>query len=83
MEPLVQCINDFVGRNLPNLCYTSIAFVRGARRAPMNLHTHGHDDCALTSEITIGDIDGGYIFTTAYLKGGGSQVPYIYFPAWA
>ena len=36
----------------------------------MNLHTHGNDDCALTSEITIGDFDGGYLFTTGYLGWG-------------
>ena len=36
----------------------------------MTLHTHGHDDCALTSEITIGDFDGGHRFTTVYLGGG-------------
>ena len=39
----------------------------------MNLHTHGHDDCALTSEITIGDFDGGYLFTTGYFGGGKVQ----------
>ena len=32
----------------------------GAERAPKNLHTHGHDNCDLTTEITIGDFDGGY-----------------------
>ena len=36
----------------------------------MNLHTHGHDDCALDGEITIGDFDRGYLFTTGYLGGG-------------
>ena len=36
----------------------------------MNLHTHGHHDCALTGEITIGDFDGGFLFTTGYLGGG-------------
>ena len=36
----------------------------------MNLHTHGHDDCALTGETTIGDFDGGYLFTTGYLGEG-------------
>ena len=36
----------------------------------MNLHTHGHNDCALTGEIAIGDFDGGYLFTTGYLGGG-------------
>ena len=36
----------------------------------MNLHTHGHDDCALTSEVTIGDSGGGEVFTTGYLGGG-------------
>ena len=36
----------------------------------MNLHTHDDDDFALTGEITIGDFDGGYLFTTGYLAGG-------------
>ena len=36
----------------------------------MNLHTHGHHDCALTGEITSGDFDGGYLFTRGYLGGG-------------
>ena len=36
----------------------------------MNLHTNGQDDCALTGEITIGDFDGAYLFTTGYLGGG-------------
>ena len=36
----------------------------------MNLHTDGRDDCALTGEITIGDFDGGYLFTAGYLGGG-------------
>ena len=35
----------------------------------MNLHAHGRDDCALTGEITIGDCDGGYPFTTGHLGG--------------
>ena len=39
----------------------------------MNLHTHGHDDCALTCKIIIGDFDGGYLFTTGYLGGGRSR----------
>ena len=75
MEPLVQCINDFVRGHLPHLSYKSIALVHGVGRAPMNLHTHGHDDCDLTGEITIGDFDGGYLFTTGYFGGGGSQGP--------
>ena len=33
----------------------------------MNLHTHGHDDCALTGKITMGDFDCRYLFTTGYL----------------
>ena len=66
MEPLVRCINDFVRGHLPHLSYTSIALVHGVGVAPVNLHTHGHDDCALTGEITIGDFDGGYLFTTSY-----------------
>ena len=37
----------------------------------MNLHTHGHNNCALTGEITIGDFDGGYLLTTGFLGGGG------------
>ena len=72
MEPLVRCIKDFVRRHLFHLSYTSIAVVHGAGSAPMNLHTHGHDDCALTGKITIGDLDGGYLFTTGYL--GGKEV---------
>ena len=36
----------------------------------MNRHTLGHDNCALTGESTIGDFDGGYLFTTGYLGGG-------------
>ena len=78
MEPLVRCKNNFVRRHLPRLSYTIMALVHGAERAPMNLHTHGHDDCALTGEITIGDFDGGYLFTTGYLGGGGVKAP-----AWA
>ena len=70
MEPLVRCINNFVRRHLPHLSYTSIALVHGAGRAPMNLHTDGHDNCPLTGEVTIGDFDGGYLFTTGYLGGG-------------
>ena len=73
MEPLVRCIKDFVRQHLLHLSYTSIAPVHGAGREPMNLHTHGHDDCALTGEITIGDLDGGYLFTTGYLGGGKSR----------
>ena len=70
MEPLVRCIKNFVRQHLPHLSYTSIALVHGAGSAPMNLPTHGQDDCALTGEITIGDFDGGYLFTTGYLGGG-------------
>ena len=75
MEPLVRCINIFVRRHLSHLSYTSVALVHGAGIAPMNLHTHGHDDCALTGEIAIGDFDGGYLFTTGYLGGGGGCRP--------
>ena len=70
MEPLVRCIDDFVRRHLPHLFHTSIALVGGARRAHMNLHTHGCDNCALTGEITVGDFNGGYLLTTGYLGGG-------------
>ena len=70
MEPLVRCIDDFVRRHLPHLSQTSIALQHGAGGAPMNLHTHGHDDCALTGEVTIGDFEGGYLFTTGYLRRG-------------
>ena len=69
MEPLVRCINEFVRPHLPHLSYTSIALVHGAGRAPMNLHTHGQDDCALP-----GDLDGGCLFTTGYLGGGKVKV---------
>ena len=69
MEPLVRCMNEFVRRHLPHLSYTSIALVHGADRAFMNLHTHGRDNCALTAKISIGDFDGGYLFTTGYLGG--------------
>ena len=70
MEPLVRCIERFVRRHLPHLSYTSIAPVHGAGGAPTNLHTHAHDDCALTGKITIGDFDGGYLLTTGYLGVG-------------
>ena len=36
----------------------------------MNFHTHGHDECAISGEITICDFDGGYLFTAGYLGGG-------------
>ena len=72
MEPLVQCINEFVRQRLAHLSYASIVLVHSAGRSPMNLHTHGRSDCALTSEITIGDFDGGYLFTMGYL--GGAEV---------
>ena len=70
MEPSVRCIYNFVQRHLPHLSYTSIALVHVAWSAPMILHTQGHDDCALTCEITIGDFDGGYLFKSGYLGGG-------------
>ena len=44
----------------------------------MNLHTHGHDDCALTGEITIGDFDGGYLFATG-CSGGCTPNPNFHF----
>ena len=70
MKPLVRCIHEFVRRHVPHLSYTSIALVHGAARAPINLHTHGHDDCALRGEITIGYFDGGSLFRTGFLGGG-------------
>ena len=39
----------------------------------MNVHTHGHDDCALGGKIPIGDINGGYLFTAGYFGGGKSR----------
>ena len=69
----MRCMNEFVRRHHPHLSYTSIALVHGAERAPMNFHTHGHNDCALCGEINIGDFDGGYLVTTSYLRGGEVQ----------
>ena len=66
----MRCIKRFVRRQLPHLSYTSIPLVHGTGGAPMNLHTHGQDDCALTGEITIGEFDGGYFFTTGFLGRG-------------
>ena len=46
----------------------------------MNLHTHGHDDCALTGEITIGDFGGGYLVKTGFLGWGGVKArAWVYF----
>ena len=39
----------------------------------MNLCTHGRDNRALTGKITIGEFDGGYLFTTGYLGRGKSR----------
>ena len=43
----------------------------------MNLHTRGHKDWSLTGKISIGDFDGGYLFTTSHLGGRGGQGPWM------
>ena len=53
--------------------YTSIGLVHGAGRAPMTLHTHGGNDCALTGEITIGDFDGDTFSLPVIWEGGKSR----------
>ena len=72
MEPLVRCTNNFVRRHLPHLSYTSIALVHGAESAPTNLHTHGHNDCALTGESPL-VISMGVTFSQRVIWVGGKS----------